>query len=122
MKTPILTSALLAVLISSTLPAQAASKKPYCSAGSNSGVHWVTWSAGDIKSACYTAMIKTFKKGKHVDALSKGYYKTAGLNKASLTCKEGKKKVVGNGTEVFTNAVNMKNQLGWKKGCVIVVK
>lgn len=101
--------------------AHAADSKPYCAAA-NDNSHWWTWTAESMESACYTAMIKTFESGKHINALYLGHYSVNGLNKANLCCQEGKRKVIGQGSEVFTNAANMRSQLGWKTSCVITLK
>lgn len=103
-----------------TAPAMAAPQKPYCSVASNSGGSWHTWSKPSHQAACYTAFFKVLGFGQSVDRAWKGYYKT-GLNKAKLSCNQGSKTVYGNNTQVFTNAINMKNQLGWK-GCIIKVQ
>lgn len=117
-----ITSIALATTLSlSTAFAAPAETKPYCTAANNNA-HWWTWTADTIESACYTAMMKTFKNGKHINALYRGHYKVNGLNKASLRCQEGKKKVIGQGSEVFSNAANMRSQLGWKKSCVVIIK
>ena len=101
--------------------ANAADTKPYCAAA-NDNTHWWTWTAENMESACYTAMIKTFESGKHINTLFRGHYSVNGLNKANLRCQEGKRKVIGQGSEVFTSAANMRSQLGWKKGCEVIVK
>lgn len=100
-------------------PAAAAANKPYCSVASNTGGSWHTWTATNHQSACHTAFFKVLGFGQSVDRAWKGYYST-GLNKAKLSCNQGSKTVYGNNTQVFTNAINMKNQLGWK-GCLIRV-
>ena len=103
-----------------TAPSYAAANKPYCSVASNAGAGWHVWSASSHQSGCYTAFFKVLKTGQSVDKALKGYYKPVGLNTAKINCTQGSKKVYGNGSQVFTNAINMKNQLGWK-GCVIQV-
>ncbi len=100
-------------------PTVAASKKPYCSVASTTGASWHTWSQSSHQQACYTAFFKVLGFGQSVDKAWKGYYKP-GLNKAKILCNQGSKTVYGNDKQVFTNAINMKNQLGWK-GCIIQV-
>ena len=94
-------------------------KKPYCSVASNSGASWHTWTKPSHQSACYTAFFKVLGFSQSVDKAWKGYYKP-GLNKAKLFCNQGTKTIYGNSTQVFTNAINMGNQLDWK-GCIIKV-
>ena len=108
-----------AILHLTPQPTTAATKTPYCSVASNSGASWHTWGQSSHQSACYTAFFKVLGFGQSVDRAWKGYYKP-GLNKAKLSCNQGNKTVYGKNTEVFTNAINMKNQLGWK-GCIIKV-
>lgn len=100
-------------------PAVAATQKPYCSVASNSGGSWHTWTVPSQQEACYIAFFKVLGSGQSVDRAWRGSY-TTGLNKAELSCNQGKKTVYGNDTQVFTNAVNMSNQLNWK-GCIIKV-
>ncbi len=121
MKKTIISTLVLASVLAINVSAHAAETKPYCTAA-NSHAHWWTWTKNSMESACYTAMIKTFKQGKKINALYRGHYKVSGLNKATLLCREGKKKVIGEGAEVFTNAANMRSQMGWKNGCVVVIK
>lgn len=100
-------------------PAVAVTPKPYCSVASNSGGSWHTWTVSSQQEACYIAFFKVLGFGQSVDRAWRGSY-TTGLNKAELSCNQGKKTVYGNDTQVFTNAVNMSNQLNWK-GCIIKV-
>lgn len=110
-----------AVLAASFSAASAPEIKPYCTAASNHA-HWWTWTKSTMESACYTAMIKTFTNGKSINALYRGHYKVKGLNKATLRCQEGKRKVIGEGAEIFTSAANMRSQMGWNKSCIVIVK
>lgn len=112
---------LLAGAVLLGVSAQAAETRPYCTAAGNTA-HWWTWTADSMESACYTAMLKTFDSGGQINALYRGTYRTRGLNHATLRCQEGTRQVLGEGAEVFANAANMRSQLGWKKGCVVVVR
>ncbi|NJP10362.1 MAG: hypothetical protein HC866_13535 [Leptolyngbyaceae cyanobacterium RU_5_1] len=86
---------------------------------SNGGASWHTWTVSSHQEAYYIAFFKVLGTGQGVDRAWKGYY-TSGLNKAELSCNQGKKTVYGNDTQMFTNAVNMSNQLNWKD-CIIRV-
>ncbi|MEB3340522.1 hypothetical protein [Okeania sp.] len=99
------------------------SRLPYCSAASNQGGAWWTWTQSSIPESCYTAYSKLIGWNQKIDWHYKGYYRSNGLNKGKILCNQGKseKKVIGTGKDIFENGINMGNQLGWK-GCVIIVE
>ena len=99
----------------------AAAKKPYCTAASNNGGYWWTWTLSSQDSACSTALFKVLGFNQSVDKAWRGYYSSNSLNKGTLVCNQGKRQVLGTGSLVFENGINMANKLGWK-GCLIQVK
>ena len=93
-------------------------KKPYCTVASNQGGFWWTWTQSTIKQSCKTARSKVKGMDQNVNRVWRGYYKTNGLNKARLSCNQGKKKVIGSGSSVFENGINMASKLKWN-GCIL---
>lgn len=67
-------------------------KKPYCTIASKKGAFWWTWTQSTIKQSCKTARDKV---------------------KAT-----GQKKVIGSGSSVFENGINMASKLKWN-GCTL---
>ncbi|MGD1702530.1 hypothetical protein [Dapis sp. BLCC M229] len=108
---------------SQSLSASASSLLPYCSASSNQGGYWWTWTQSSIEKSCYTAYSKLIGMKQKIDWHYRGRYRSNGLNKGKILCNQGKskKKVIGTGKTIFENGINMANELGWK-GCVIIVE
>ncbi|MBE9213570.1 hypothetical protein IQ247_12980 [Plectonema cf. radiosum LEGE 06105] len=97
-----------------TNPATASSSnRPYCTATSNQGYTWWTWTVDSVEKACFIAFTKILNSGQSVDKAEWGDYKVNGLNKGKLTCKQGSKNVTGTGSTVFENGLNMGKTLGW---------
>ncbi len=94
------------------------SKKPYCTIASKKGAFWWTWTQSSIKQSCKTARSKVKATGQKVNVQRSGYYKAKGLNKARLICNQGKKDVIGSGSAVFENGINMASKLKWN-GCTL---
>ena len=94
-----------------------AADRPYCTVASEQGAYWWTWTKSDLGDACRTAMEKVRNKHQSVDKRRSGYYSKTALNKGRLQCKQGSKSVIGSGSSIFENALNMAKQLGWS-GCV----
>ena len=123
---PVLSAALLlSVVISSTINpneavAQSANQKPYCTAASNKGVSYMRWGSNSIEDACFDVFKKVLNAGHSVDRAEWGYYKTNAQNTGQYSCIQGKKKVTGNGGDIFTEAMNMRQTLGWS-GCTLKV-
>ena len=93
-------------------------KKPYCTIASKQGAFWWTWTQSTIKQSCKTARGKVKATGQKVNVQRSGYYKANGLNKAKLFCNQGKRKVIGSGSSVFENGINMASELKWN-GCTL---
>ncbi len=94
------------------------SKKPYCTIASKQGAFWWTWTQSTIKQSCKTARDKVKATGQKVNVQRSGYYKANGLNKAKLFCNQGQKKVIGSGSSVFENGINIASELKWN-GCTL---
>ena len=112
--------ALSPVVNTNEVAAKPSPKKPYCTVASKQGATWWTWTQSTIDKSCTTALFKVLGTGQSVDKATKGYYKANGLNKAKLSCKQGKKKVVGSGKSVFENGSNMASKLKWN-GCTLKI-
>ncbi|MBW4671515.1 MAG: hypothetical protein KME60_29845 [Cyanomargarita calcarea GSE-NOS-MK-12-04C] len=105
-----------------TTPAMAeTTQKPYCTAASKQGGYWWTWTASSVESACFTAFTKVINLNQSVDSYTSGTYKTNGLNKGNLRCKQGNKNgIIGTGGAVFENGINTSKELGWN-GCTFKI-
>ncbi len=95
-------------------------KKPYCTVASKQGGRYWTWTGSSINQSCTFAMFKVLGFGQSVDRATKGTYKANGLNRAKLRCNQGKKKVIGSGSSVFENGINMAKKLKWN-GCTLKI-
>lgn len=93
---------------------------PYCTAASNKGAAWWTWSQSSIEKSCFTAFSKVLGMGHSVDRATWGYYNPNGLNKATVSCKQGSEQVIGTGSLVFENGVNMGKKKDWS-GCTMKI-
>lgn len=100
--------------------AQSANQKPYCTSASNQGVSWMRWGSNTVEEACFEVFTKLLNAGRSVDRGEWGYYKTNAQNIGQLSCIQGKKKVTGNGSDIFTEAMNMRQTLGWS-GCTVKI-
>jgi hypothetical protein len=124
--TPVLSTALLlgsialSPAINTTKVLAAPAQKPYCTAASNQGGAWMTWTANSVQDACFTAFTKVLGFNQSVDRATWGSYQTNALNKAQLSCKQGNREVLGTGSQIFENARNMRQSLGWN-GCTVKV-
>lgn len=124
---PVLSAALLlsVVTLSSTINpneavAQSTTQKPYCTAASNKGISYMRWGSSSIEDACFDVFTKVLNAGHSVDRAEWGNYKTNGQNTGQFSCIQGKKKVTGNGSDIFTEAMNMRQTLGWS-GCTLKI-
>ncbi len=107
---------LVALFVSGANNAVFAKNMAYCTAASTKGGQYWTWTKKTVPTACYTAFTKLLDSRNSVNNYWKGTYSTTKLNQGTLKCKQGSKKVYGQGASVFENGLNMKNQLGWS-GC-----
>ncbi len=98
----------------------ASSQKPYCTISSRKGASWWTWTQSTRGQSCKTARSKVQGFGQNVNSQRSGFYKANGLNKAELVCNQGRKKVIGSGSAVFENGINMASKLSWN-GCTLRV-
>lgn len=97
------------------------STKPYCTATSNQGDGWWTWTVDSQDQACFIAFTKVLGSGQSVDRATWGYYKTNALNQAQLSCKQGNKEVSGTGVKIFENAGNLGKSLNWSSCTVKII-
>jgi hypothetical protein len=124
--TPVLSTALLlgsltlSSAVNTTKVSAAPAQKPYCTAASNQGSAWWTWTVASQEKACFTAFTTVLGFGQSVDRATWGTYKTNALNKAKLACKQGNKEVLGTGGQIFENGENLRKSLNWS-GCTVKV-
>ena len=90
---------------SQSLSASASSLRPYCSASSNQGGAWWTWTKSSIPESCYIAYSKLIDWNQKIDWHYRGRYRSNGLNKGEILCNQGKnkKRVIGTGKDIFEN-------------------
>ena len=108
-----------AVLLSLTSTAMA-NTKPYCTVASSEGSQWWTWTVKPQKKACKIATQKLTSKGHKVNWKWRSHYSDNSLNSGKLICKRkngaaksNEVKIIGNGSNIFPNALNMAKQKGW---------
>ena len=124
--TPVLSTALLlgsialSPAVNTTKVWAAPDQKPYCTAASNQGGAWWTWTVASQDQACFTAFTKVLGFSQSVDRATWGTYKTNALNKAKLSCKQGNKEVLGTGIQIFENGENLRKTLNWS-GCTVKI-
>lgn len=123
---PVISTALMLGLLTCSLAVNttqvlaSSAKKPYCTAASNQGSSWWTWTSKTVEDACFTAFTKVLGSGASVDRAAWGTYYTDALNKAKLSCKQGTKEVLGTGVQVFENGINMRKTSNWS-GCTLQI-